>query len=308
MLSRLGLVFLFVVQTNSVSVLTDDKFQPSTILIRQLLNQETLIRMALDRKVNDLVKSMTEMKNKMVTTNEKLQDAKREIQINNQQLQDAKRESETNKQELQDAKREIVTINMQLQNTETKFETNNQKLQDAKREIQFNKQQLQDAKGEIETNNQHLQNATMEIAALRHENSALKAEWQIQSNVTALLSAVGFTTKLSGNYGSSSSIIRGHTILYNEGNAYNGTVFTCPSPGLYVFYVSVITKTTNSGIWIYKNSQQLTVAWFGGDPLWNSASVSAAMWLNIGDQVYLRPQSSTLNVDHNSVFTGVKIN
>ena len=67
-----------------------------------------------------------------------------------------------NTQQLQDAKREIVTINKQLQNTETKFETNNQQLQ----------------------------SATMEIAALRHENSALKAELQVQSNVTTLLSGM----------------------------------------------------------------------------------------------------------------------
>ena len=99
MLSRLGLVFLFVVQTNSLSNLTDDKTQTTTIFIRYLLNQETLIRMALDRKVNDLVNSMTAMENKMVTTK-------------------------------------------------------------------------------------------MEIAALRHENSALKAEFQVQSNVTTLLSGM----------------------------------------------------------------------------------------------------------------------
>ena len=153
MLSRLLLVFLFVVLTNSLSVLTDDKSQTTmtdgeTVLVRQLLNQETLIRMALDRKVNDLVKGMAEMKKNMETSNQQLQDAKREIETNNQQLKDAKREIETNNQQLQDAKREI--------------ETNNKQLQDAKKEI----------------------------AALKNENSALKAEWQIQSNLTTLLSGM----------------------------------------------------------------------------------------------------------------------
>ena len=38
---------------------------------------------------------------------------------------------------------------------------------------------------------------------------------------------VGFTTKLpTATYSSTSSIIRGSEILYNGGNAYNGTVFT----------------------------------------------------------------------------------
>ena len=122
MMSRLVLVFLFVVQ-NSLSVLTDDKSQATktdgeTVLVRQLLNQETLIRMALDRKVNELVKGMAEMKKNMETSNQQLQDAKREMQTNNRQLQDA----------------------------------------------------------------------TKEIAALKIENSALKAEWQVQSNLTAFLS------------------------------------------------------------------------------------------------------------------------
>ena len=125
MMSRLVLVFLFVVQTNSLSVLTDDKSQATktdgeTVLVRQLLNQETLIRMALDRKVNELVKGMAEMKKSMGTSNQQLQDAKREIQTNNRQLQDA----------------------------------------------------------------------TEEIAALKIHNSALKAEWQAQSNLTAFLSGM----------------------------------------------------------------------------------------------------------------------
>ena len=121
--------------------------------------------------------------------------------------------------------------------------------------------------------------------------------------------AVGFTTRLySTIYSSSSSIIRGGTILYNGGNAYNGTVFTCPSPGLYLFYVSLIT-TNQNGIWIYKDSRQLTVAWAGQTPKHNAASASAVVWLDLGDKVYLRiNHSSSLNVDGNSVFTGVKVN
>ena len=70
------------------------------------------------------------------------------------------------------------------------IETNNQQFQDAKREIETNNQQLQDAKREIETNNKQLQDGKKEIAALQNENSALKAELQIQSNVTTLLSGM----------------------------------------------------------------------------------------------------------------------
>ena len=123
------------------------------------------------------------------------------------------------------------------------------------------------------------------------------------------ITAVGFTTKLQQTtYSSTTSNIRGGTILYNGGNAYNGTVFTCPSPGLYLFYVSLITSNYN-GIWIYKDSRRLTLAWAGQTPKHNAASVSAVVWLDLGDKVYLRiNHSSALHVDGNSVFTGVKVN
>ena len=181
MLSRLVLVFLFVVQTNSLSVLTDDKSQATktdgeTVLVRQLLNQETLIGMALDRKVNDLVKGMAEMKKNMETSNQKLQDAKREIEINNQQLQDAKREIRTNNLQLQDAKRETEASKQQLRDAITEIETNNQQLQDAKKEIETNTQQIHDAKKEIETNNQQLKDAKREIETNNQQLQDAKRE------------------------------------------------------------------------------------------------------------------------------------
>ena len=59
---------------------------------------------------------------------------------------------------------------------------------------------------------------------------------------------------------------------------------------------------------MYKNSQQLTLAYSGSDPQYGCVSVSAAMWLDIGDQLYLHPFGSFLSLDHNSIFTGVKVN
>lgn len=117
---------------------------------------------------------------------------------------------------------------------------------------------------------------------------------------------VGFTTKLSGAF-NSNTVIKGSEVLFNYGNAYNGTVFNCPSPGLYLFQVSIIISDSNSGIWIYKNSKSLTLVYSGDNPQRNGASVSAAVWLNTGDHVYLLSHGSQI-LDHNSVFTGVKIN
>ncbi|XP_078342000.1 uncharacterized protein LOC111122616 [Crassostrea virginica] len=109
MLSYLFLAILFVARTHSLSSVTDDKAQPTgpdgqtttcrcrsedaqSDILRQLLNQETLIRMALDRKVSDLVNDMADMKKYVQTSTKQLQDAKMEIDTNNQQLQDAKAE------------------------------------------------------------------------------------------------------------------------------------------------------------------------------------------------------------------------
>ena len=55
----------------------------------------------------------------------------------------------------------------------------------------------------------------------------------------------------------------------------------------------MITKTKSGNISIHNNSQQLTVA-FAGDKgtKYNSGLVSADVWLDVGDQVYLRPSGS----------------
>nr|XP_022305015.1 uncharacterized protein LOC111112022 isoform X2 [Crassostrea virginica] len=147
--------------------------------------------------------------------------------------------------------------------------------------------------------------SVLEDSNLELPDKSLKKQTNLASKKN-----VGFTTRLgSATYRSSSSIIGGSKIFYNGGNAYNGTVFTCPSPGLYLFYVSVMTNTRNSGIRIYKNSQQLTLAWSGmGSPQYNGASTSAVVWLDVGDQVFLRPYGSSLVVTGESVFTGVKVN
>ena len=70
----------------------------------------------------------------------------------------------------------------------------------------------------------------------------------------------------------------------------------------------MLTNTKRGGIRIYKNSQQLTLAFAGHNPQWDGTSLSAAVWLDVGDQVYLRPHSLSLNLDGNSAFTGVKEN
>lgn len=126
--------------------------------------------------------------------------------------------------------------------------------------------------------------------------------------ILCLDTVIGFTTRLrTHTYSSPYEIIKGSPILYNEGNAYNGTVFTCPSPGLYLFHVSIISSSESRGVWIYKNSERISFAYIGhGSPV-ESGSASAALRLNINDQVYLRPDYVSTEISSTSAFTGVKI-
>ena len=62
----------------------------------------------------------------------------------------------------------------------------------------------------------------------------------------------------------------------------------------------MLTNTKRGGIRIYKNSQQLTLAFAGNNPQWDGTSVSAA----VGDQVYLPSYSSSLNLDGNCIHGG----
>ncbi|XP_061182591.1 uncharacterized protein LOC133190923 [Saccostrea echinata] len=154
---------------------------------------------------------------------------------------------------------------------------------------------------DVKLENSNVHNMSLEIERLK------KVVSNDVKNSTE--TGIGFTAKLThSTYKSTTDVIKGNAPIFNSGNAYNGSVFTCPIQGLYFFHVSVLTNTDDSGAWIYKNSQQLTLAYTGYGPHFNGASVSVAIRLNIGDQVYLRPYSNSLNLDENSAFTGVKIN
>lgn len=86
-------------------------------------------------------------------------------------------------------------------------------------------------------------------------------------------------------------------ILYNQGSAFNGTVFTGRSPGLYLFHVSVITFSDYNGIRIFKNVQQLTLRFLALAKWWVGVcshvvryrwwGVSTSTWFFIGCRLKL---------------------
>nr|XP_022324117.1 multimerin-2-like [Crassostrea virginica] len=117
MWSRIALGFLFLTQTNSLSLLTDgvpqnitsvDKSGDSkTDVFRQLLNQETLIRMTMDKKVQGILKDIIEMKGDLATNAQQLREAEKEIITLKNEVRSLKTENQALQAETQKFKQEI---------------------------------------------------------------------------------------------------------------------------------------------------------------------------------------------------------
>lgn len=116
--------FLCVIPSSCLSILTDGEIQNGTLsddsvdsktdVFRQLLNQETLIRMSLVKNVHSLMKDMVEMKESMSTSNKRLNDAEKEISS-------LKNEVQLLKTENQKLKEEAVKFHEELKTADSKF-------------------------------------------------------------------------------------------------------------------------------------------------------------------------------------------
>lgn len=125
MMSYIILGFLCVIPSICLSILTDGETQNGTLpdesvdtktdVFRQLLNQETLIRMSLVKNVHSLMKDMVEMKESMSTSNKRLHDAEKEISS-------LKNEVQLLKTENQKLKEEAVKFQDKFRSTECKFD------------------------------------------------------------------------------------------------------------------------------------------------------------------------------------------
>eukprot|EP00105_Crassostrea_gigas_P008401 XP_011422961.1 PREDICTED: uncharacterized protein LOC105325203 [Crassostrea gigas] len=125
MMSYIILGFLCVIPSTCWSFLTDGETQNGTLrdesvdtktdVFRQLLNQETLIRISLVKNVHSLMKDMVEMKESMSTSNKRLNDAEKEISS-------LKNEVQLLKTENQKLKEEAVKFQEEFKTTDSKFD------------------------------------------------------------------------------------------------------------------------------------------------------------------------------------------
>lgn len=124
-MSYIILGFLCVIPSSCLSILTDGETQNGTLrdesgdsktdVFRQLLNQETLIRMSLVKNVHSLMKDMVEMKESMSTSNKRLHDAEKEISS-------LKNEVQLLKTENQKLKEEAVKFQEEFKTTDSRFD------------------------------------------------------------------------------------------------------------------------------------------------------------------------------------------
>ncbi|XP_061182707.1 uncharacterized protein LOC133191049 [Saccostrea echinata] len=134
MLSYVALSLLCITVTAGLSALTDDGIQnvtsllgeeaggkPNTDVFRQLLNQETLIRMALVKNVHALMKDMVEIKQTMVVNDGRLRNAEKEILVLKQEVQTLKTENQHIKEQATKFQQGFTDFDKKFEETGEKF-------------------------------------------------------------------------------------------------------------------------------------------------------------------------------------------
>ena len=170
-----GLVFIAGVKSAAVSILTDEVSQNSTNpnlyeissknvdVFRQLLNQETIIRMNLVKNVHILMKDMLTLKEKLADSEEKISgittSTVQEISDLNKQVEFLKVENAAMKNKTTVDEKEIIMLKEKLENASNT-------LTDVKVEVRYLSISvfgINDDLKEIDERFQELENSTKEI-------------------------------------------------------------------------------------------------------------------------------------------------
>nr|XP_022293098.1 uncharacterized protein LOC111103844 [Crassostrea virginica] len=170
-----GLVFIAVVQSAAVSILTDEVSQNSTHpnlneisaknvdVFRQLLNQETIIRMNLVKNVHTLMKDMLTSKEKLADAEEKIS---RITSSTDQEISDLNKQVEFLKVENAAMKNKTTVVEKEIIMLKEKLENASNTLTDVKVEVRYLSISvfgINDDLKEIDERFQELENSTKEI-------------------------------------------------------------------------------------------------------------------------------------------------
>nr|XP_022302215.1 uncharacterized protein LOC111110134 isoform X2 [Crassostrea virginica] len=208
-------------------------------IFRLLLNQETLIRSALEKKVHHLVNDVVDIKEKLVNN-------KKEILY----LKHKNQKFKAVNSKLHDAKTEIAAL--KNKNDKLQAETRKQ-LKHAKEEyVALNNKIIG-----LKANLQYQANVTKMLSAAIGESkniqiklsSAVSSFREIfRNNVSLQRRKLGFTVGATNKISWNGSILRFNQVVTNSGHGYSTTTgkFTAPIGGSYVFFVATISDGKKS--------------------------------------------------------------
>uniref|UniRef100_A0A8W8MME0 C1q domain-containing protein n=2 Tax=Magallana gigas TaxID=29159 RepID=A0A8W8MME0_MAGGI len=190
-------------------------------------------------------------------------------------------------------------------------------------------QNLQDSQTEITENlNRTVAKFDTQFTLSEHTqrkfSSALASLETAQTNLSKSIDDKNkhhaFTAGISSrNYGWTGSTLVFPLVIYSEGTGYNPStgIFTAPTAGTYVFYVSVQSAHQNTiflDIVLNGSSKVRAMAWYGSG---NNVSISQTgtnlviLHLQTGDRVWVKRYSGTGYFSHDipvTTFSGFKLN
>ena len=112
-------------------------------------------------------------------------------------------------------------------------------------------------------------------------------------------SGVAFFAKLSKQFPQTN---RNQTIVFdkvvtNQGNSYHSShgIFTCTTPGLYVFSVTLMTDSQYAHAKLVKNATEIVMLYLPGH--WEQSSHTVVIELKAGDLVSVESDEVTAHVD-----------
>ncbi|KAJ8300430.1 hypothetical protein KUTeg_021949, partial [Tegillarca granosa] len=110
---------------------------------------------------------------------------------------------------------------------------------------------------------------------------------------------------------SSQQILKFTRVITNVGGGLNASdgVFYCPEPGLYYFFVNIMSQSNNAHAVIHKNDRFVAYVYTDSSGLnkWKSGSNAVILELKRGDRVSVKSYSSFNFHPEATYFTGLKI-
>ncbi|XP_052710728.1 uncharacterized protein LOC128185092 isoform X2 [Crassostrea angulata] len=335
--------------------------------LRQMINQETVIRLALVKNVHalqengQLKKSSLISQAKSMELETKFQNVSDNVSALHGQLNVIQKESDDKRQEvfnktnavLDDIKMEVRYLSVTLldfkERTEIENESRDKKYSELERHsntsieslkvknsltkefgnLKSFVQNLQDSQTEITENiNRTVARFDVQFTLSKHTqhtfSSALAsletAQTKLSKSIDDKSNHHAFTAGIrSGNDGWTGDTLVFPVVIYSEGTGYNPStgIFTAPTAGTYVFYVSVLSAYQNyiNLVIVMNGSSKVRATAFYGSrsrvQIEQTGTNLVILHLRTGDRVWVKRYSGTGYASHDipiTTFSGFKLN